>query len=314
MAIDLSIRSWGASNPSLYPPGWPLWTTPDIYVDNNGNRTLTTAPAPAGFRYHQNVNESGEPEKGRADNRLFAWVRNLGTTPAAGAIVSFYYCPCGMIGGQNPYPHFNLIAQVSVDLGASGTPTGEKEVEVWWDLSDLSENNGGVWPAPISAYNHFCVQVTIEHPQDTNAGNNMAQNNFFNILSSSAFAPVPILVANNESVSKKFELAAQNLPEGWELHVRGTGKEIHRLSGDSGTKFTLKPGEERSLTVTLVPKTKGRQMNHVVDIAVLTEGKPVGGISIATKKRGAVRTMKRLTFSPPYALVHAVNPKILKEG
>ena len=55
-------------------------------------------------------------------------------------------------------------------------------------------------------------------------------------------------------------------------------------------------------------------MNHVVDIAVLTEGKPVGGISIATKKRGAVRTMKRLTFSPPYALLHAVNLKILKEG
>ena len=49
MAIDLSIRNWGASNPSLYPPGWPLWTTPDIYVDNNGNRTLTTRSRAGGF-------------------------------------------------------------------------------------------------------------------------------------------------------------------------------------------------------------------------------------------------------------------------
>jgi hypothetical protein len=311
MPNDPSIRDWGNADPLFpqgWPPGWPWATSPDIYVDNNGNRMVAVAPNNPNFRYHLNVNETGEPEKGRSDNRLFAWVRNLGADPVSNVIVEFLYCPYGFVNGQNPYLHFKQIALVTISLGSATVPgadPAEKEVEVWWDLSDLSENNGGIWPAPISAFDHFCVRVNVYRAGDANPYNNLANNNFVNIVSSSAFSPIPLLVANSDAETKSFEIAPRNLPEGWALSVRGLGEKIQSIGMKKPAKFTLRPGEERFLTLTVIPREKASLENQGVDVAVLSEGKAIGGISMITNIGKRRRKVPSLNHVPAYTLVNA---------
>ena len=61
----------------------------------------------------------------------------------------------------------------------------EKIVGIDWDLTDLTDTNGGVWPSPISAFTHFCMKVEVAHPADVNLCNNNAQNNFTRIRTTS---------------------------------------------------------------------------------------------------------------------------------
>jgi hypothetical protein len=308
MSSDPSIRDWKQTDPSKYPPTWPWAMSADIYVDNNGNRQETTVTNPPNFRYHLNVNESGEPEKGRSDNRLFAWVRNLGSDPANNVIVEFLYCPYGLVGGVNPYLHFKQIAVVTVSLGSATNPgpdPAEKEVEVWWDLSDLTETNGGVWPAPISAFDHFCVRVNVYNAADSNPTNNVANNNFVNVLSASAFSPMPFLVANSESEPMPYEISARTLPKDWILQIRGLEKDILKIGPDKTRKFKLKPGEARYLTLTVIPKEKAEIAGKIVDIVMIAKGEPVGGISMTTHKRIPGRKFIRPSAGRVSTLLHS---------
>jgi hypothetical protein len=300
MSMDASIRNWKGTVPveTGYPDFWPGWTTPDVFVDNNGNRiaTTTTAPHVTGpFKYYLNVNEPGEPTLGIADNRLFLVIRNLGGKPAPGVQVTVQYAPMSTVGGLWVTAHFKLIDQFSIDLDATGTMDGEKELEVQWDLSDVTDTNGGLWPYPLGVFNHFCVQVQLTLAGDSDLSNNFAQSNFGNVISASPFSVIPLLVANSDHKQRTYEIVAQQLPEKWAVRLRGLKKNNDDKEGPNtgGAKreekamthggkmeFVLNPGEERFLTLTILPPQEQVHERQLVTIGLATDGKFVGGISV----------------------------------
>jgi hypothetical protein len=143
---DPMITPWGARSDNP-----PYWQTPDIYVkDAAGN------PA--------------APLKNQV-NRLFARITNIGDAAANGTSVAFSFVPYGAGTGTNAA---ETIGTVSVDV----PPGMSREAEIAWDLTDLTDTNGGLWPLPLSAFEHFCVKVSISHPSDVDSCNNDAQNNF----------------------------------------------------------------------------------------------------------------------------------------
>ncbi len=260
-APDPSIKDWGS------PPGSPPpWQTTDIWVDNNGN----------GIH-----NEVGEPSKGMT-NRLFAKVRNLGTSAANNVTVRFAYAPYGAWGWAS-YSDFKEIAVVTgVNLTAAGTADAEKTIEVAWDLSNLSENNGGQWGGyTVGDFDHFCVWVKVEYPGDSNDGNNNARNNFTNVqtvfgksLSLKLIVPNPWKRAANAS------LVFRGLPENWQLAVKGI---------DNYREFTLKPGEYRLVTLILTPPAQPASTSVIrqnVDVSLRLDNKIIGGVSfVATVEK-----------------------------
>lgn len=295
MAIDILIRSWKYHQSQGYPAWWQLYRTPDVFVDNDGNRTAkvdsSTVP---NFKYYDNVDLAGEPCIGMDDNRLFAVIRNIGNTNAQNVKVSFSYCPYGSVGGANFFGYFKSIAEVYVDLAANE----EKEVEVPWDLGDLSENNGGQWPAPLSNFNNFCVNVKVEHANSVNPKQEV-QHNFKNIISAAQFIPDSIVVANNDNNVKICEIIAPNLPEGWRLQVRGLAEKILVISNRNGVKFELKSRERKLLTLTVFAGATGNESTPI-EVTVLMNGMLIGGFSLLAKKRvlGIPIFRRRMTIVP----------------
>jgi hypothetical protein len=267
----------------------------DVFVDNDGNRAakvdLSTVP---NFKYYDNVDLAGEPCVGMNDNRLFAVVRNLGNTNAQNVKASFSYCPYGSVGGTNFFGYFKLITEVYFDLSANE----EKEIEVPWDLSDLSENNGGQWPAPLSNFNNFCVRVTVEHANSVKPKQEV-QHNFKNIISAAQFIPDSIVVANNDNDVKICEIIAPNLPEGWRLQVRGLGEKILLITNRNGVKFELKSRERKLLTLTIFAGATGNESTPI-EVTVQMNGMLIGGFSLLAKKRvlGIPIFRRRMTIVP----------------
>ncbi len=146
---DPMITPWGARTDQP-----PYWQTPDIYVKDAADNLAA-------------------PLKGQV-NRLFALVTNIGDADAVGVSVSFSYAPYGAGTSNNTN---KAIDTVVVDI-PQGTAV---EVEVAWDLSDLTEDNGGTWPLPLGDFDHFCVKVDITLAGDADPCNNFAQNNFSNV-------------------------------------------------------------------------------------------------------------------------------------
>jgi bacillolysin len=149
-------------DPMIIP--WGIWTgtgpdyqSPDIWTeDSAGNRV--------------------NAKKGIV-NLLSAQVHNIGDQPAQGVKVRFSYSPCGM---GYPPSDFKFIDEKTLDLAAGET---QKAGPVKWDMTDLKEDYGGIWPAPIDSFDHFCVRVELitTSANDVNSCNNVAQNNFFNV-------------------------------------------------------------------------------------------------------------------------------------
>jgi hypothetical protein len=283
LPANVIVRPWKALNPEPgFPDTWPRYRSPDVFVDNDGNRQLMvdTSVSPA-FRYYANVDLPGEPQKGRSDNRLFAWIRNIGNSKAENVEVSFSYSPYGIVGGVGMKQHFKPIVSVKVDLDASGAPGAEKEIEVSWDLSDLSEDNGGLWPKPLSYFYKFCVKIEVSQPGVPPRP--PVQHNFSNVVSStSLFTPMPITIANSEREVKRCELTAQRLPATWRLLVRGLGGGIAVITSRAGARFDLKPGEEKHLTLIVVAGDMSESQPQSIEVTLLMDNRPVGGFSFAT--------------------------------
>jgi len=146
---DPVITPWGART-----GGPPYWQSPDVYV-KDGAGAITA------------------PLKGQI-NRLFANVTNIGTDDADGVEVAFSFKPYGAGTSNNAE---KTIGTVAIDV-ATGTSV---EAEIAWDLTDLADTNGGLWPLPLRDFDHFCVIVRISYPDDVDACNNEAQNNFGNV-------------------------------------------------------------------------------------------------------------------------------------
>ncbi len=267
-APDPSIKDWGS------PPGSPPpWQTTDIWVDNNGNGI---------------PNEVGEPSKG-IKNRLFAKVRNLGTTAANNVTVRFAYAPYGAWGWAS-YSDFKEITSVTgVNLTQAGTSDAEKTIEVEWDLRDLSENNGGIWGGyTVGDFDHFCVWVKIEYAGDSDIGNNDARNNFTNVQT--VFGQpysLKFIVANPKKEKMNAELIMKGVPEDWKPSIKGV---------ENYRKFVLKPKEYRLITLTFTPPLKGasERIRQNVDISLKLNNKIIGGISFVA----TVEKEKPMAFTP----------------
>jgi hypothetical protein len=294
MGVQPSIRPWGQS-------GNPAWWCPDIFVDNDGDRVPVVSGT---FHYYDNVDEYGEPVKGEY-NRLFAVVRNLGDIAATGVQVEFSYSPFGIVTGSTYQSlQFKTIATVSVDLEPVGLVGSEKEIEVQWDLSNLSENNGGIWLAPISYFDHYCVKVHLTHPMDTNTADNTAQHNFCNVISDSPISPIPILITNDSNKTANVEFVVHPV-DSWKVGLRGSKettlktiktKEREPVLLESlalKTKerepvllesFTLKRNEQQLVNLKVTPPAEFK--GEFIDVSLRVDRKLVGGCSFRVKKGG----------------------------
>jgi hypothetical protein len=306
---DPSIRRWKTTQPQAgYPNWWPRWRSPDIFVDNDGDRTTAMDGT---FKYYQNIDEVGEPLKGTAHNRLFAIVRNLGTNAANDVQVMFSYAPYGVVSGTlYQHVHFKQIGVVYINLGPAGSPDAEKEIEVQWDLSDLTENNGGLWPATIAFFTHFCVKVEVNLSGDTDLSNNLTQHNFGNITSSSATPPIYMLITNADDKAKKAEFITQTAPTKLRLKLRGVDESIQPFSTPMWRKsektkkrktverkieeraeevlrfgsLSLRPREERLVTLSILPVEEKQEGREFGEVALRINDEVVGGVSFKVQK------------------------------
>lgn len=222
VGLQPSGTHYGA-DPTLTP--WGIWTgtghpyrSPDVWVvDAAGN--------------HVNA------EKG-VKNRLFARVRNIGDKAAKGVKVLFAFSPFGM-GYQ--HKHFKLIDEKSVDLNAGEV----KELEVSWDLTDLTDTYGGKWPEAVDKFDHFCVRVELEpgEGENANACNDAVQHNFANVgTGKPANIETSLVIANPfETHGAEAEIKlATTFPETWEAWLVGVQPD---------EVFTLEENEARVVTL-----------------------------------------------------------------
>ena len=124
-------------------------------------------------------------------------VQNLGALAASGATIRFQYAPMFVGITSSAFKEIGIVTE-------NFNPGQTKIIPVNWDLTDTSDDNGGLWPDPISHYDHFCVKVVIELPADVNQANNRAQNNFNDVMDSNGgMGPFNFLVGNPIRAGKR---------------------------------------------------------------------------------------------------------------
>ena len=255
---DLFIQPWGAVTGMP-----PLWQTPDIFVVDATDAQVNAA-------------------KGVV-NLLRAQVRNLGNASATGVVVRFRYAPifAGIADAA-----FKEIGTVTINLAAKGDALGGdlQVVPIDWDLTDLTDTNGGLWPMPISAFNHFCVRVSVEFTGDVNLANNAAQNNFSDVPAVTHISTLSFLVGNPYDHEVRAELVA-HVPEGYKA-------ELSEFDATKfGEPFPLKPGQLRAARVTFTPPpdlvNDPPLADVVAEIGLQIGGKSVSGLSARLFRSGS---------------------------
>jgi hypothetical protein len=252
---DLFITPWG----DVTGVG-PLWQTPDIFVVDSTNAMVNA-------------------EKGIV-NLLRARVKNVGDVASSGATVTFKYAP--WFAGITPAA-LKTIGTVPQDF----TPGQTIIVPINWDLTNLADNNGGLWPAPIGTFDHFCVQVTVNLASDVNPGNNFAQNNFvdvttgFSILGESAF------MVGNPFQREVLARLNVKVPEGYRARVTGVpANESFKLAKNelklAMIHFDL-PKEPRA------PKT-----DQLAQVDFVVDGVSVGGLQLRLAKANQIPLLEQL--------------------
>lgn len=175
-----------------------VWTSVDIWVDNNDDGIADTPMA-------------------LSNNHLYARVKNLGGQVITNAELKFYYADVSTLGisgfdpngdGDPADGNFTYIGSYKVPtLGPSGSDHGTAIGLVNWNI-------------PTPPGDHWCVGIGVVAPVPPNAGeadtsNNRAFRNFFNIMTSTAsfnFNIAPPGDAPREAFG--LELRADNLPTG----------------------------------------------------------------------------------------------------
>lgn len=258
-APDLAITPWG------YVSGvGPLWQTPDVYVVDALDNPVNAA-------------------KGTI-NQLRARVHNVGNAPANGAAISFEFAPvsAGVAVGA-----FKSIGTVTENFGAAGLANDHKTIPIAWDLTNTSDTNGGAWPNPISAFDHFCVRVSITLPADANQCNNDVQNNFFDVGDAAINHPIRFLIGNPSRQKIVTARLILDLPkivtakiEGFPTQpVRLKPKEIRTAS----LRFASSSGRQ-NWSAALQDLTKRSGKDVVANVSVEIDKKIVGGFSMRLAK------------------------------
>jgi len=244
-------------------------------------------------------------------NQLQARIRNLGITDATGAVVRFRFAP---FYAGIPDSAFELIGTVTVNVPAGGAP---QIVPINWNLTNLSDTNGGIWPGPISSFTHFCVRVDIEYPSDINLSNNDAQNNFFDVTTAAGpMRPIRFLIGNPFERAVTARIVTSSLPKEirpllrepvLELPVATQGPAKSAPPESAATARTnaaisLKPREIRVGTITLTkpPASITEHLTHdlVIDVSTVIDGRPLSGFSVLLA-RAKVQPRKPEIAGPP---------------
>ncbi len=260
---DLYIQPWGAVTGI-----GPLWQTPDIFVVDASDNPINAV-------------------KGVV-NRLRARVRNIGDAAAPGVTVRFKYAPwfAGVTDAL-----LKQIGTANVNFSPAGGGNDTKIVPIDWDLTDLTDTNGGLWPAPISSFIHFCVKVDVEFASDVNLSNNSAQNNFFDVPTSSGNAPLHFLIGNPGEKTSRARVRIGRLPRPFAATVEVEG-------AAAPEEFRLKPREVRLATVRFTfPRQYEGRSDVVADINLTLDGMLAGGISARLYRAGG--TQPDLSGLPP---------------
>jgi hypothetical protein len=275
VGADLAITPWG-----FVTGHGPTWQSPDIFVVDNGNNVVNA--------------------KQGTINRLRARIRNLGNAAANGATVRFKYAPyfIGLTAAG-----FKEIAAPTVNFAAAGDASGNDLIVVpaQWDLTSPSEDNGGIWPMPISSFQHFCVTVNVELSADVNQSNNAAQTNFVD-LTADCCRPFRFLVGNPFERDINARLVIDSLPKGYSVKLEG--------GGEQGNVLSLRPKEIRVATAEFVRPAgfaKLRRTHDVVaSISMQVDNQFIGGLSARLAKANVkvappreVRPRRRLMAQAP---------------
>lgn len=264
--VDLAITPWGAVTGV-----GATWQSPDIFTVN-GSGTVVNA------------------EKGIV-NLLRARIRNLGNAGATNAVVRFRYAPWY---ASIPDSAFKVIGTVNVNVPAGGAP---QVVPINWDLTNLSDTNGGIWPAPISTFEHFCVRVDISYPSDINLSNNDAQSNFFDVSTGNGpIGPIHFILGNPAERAATLQVVHANFdPEVAKLIKAPV---ITIPNAHMATAMTMEPTaaeaqvnevnmQARELRVGTIeierpPASVTAHLTHdlVYNVNSVVDGKTVGGFSV----------------------------------
>jgi hypothetical protein len=258
----------------------PAWQSPDIFVVDNGNNVVNA--------------------KQGVMNRLRARIRNLGNAAANGATVRFTYAPysIGLTAAG-----FKEIAASTVNFAAAEDASGNDLIVVptQWDLTNPAEDNGGIWPMPISSFEHFCVRVTAELSADVNQANNAAQSNFVDVTDDCC-RPFRFLIGNPFERDIKARLVVARLPRGYRVKVEAGGEE--------GNTLSLRPKEIRVATAQFVRPArvaKQRRTSDVVaSISMQVDNQFIGGLSARLAKAN-VRLSPPREVTPRRRLVAQVS-------
>jgi bacillolysin len=214
---DVAVTPWGYVTHE-----GPTWQSPDFFV-----RDVADNPV--------------EPARG-VHNRLFIRVCNIGDQTATSVRVRALYAPHSLTYHHEDFKEIALSPSFSLNSGQ------QQEVEFDWNLTNLNENNGGLWPAAgglagIRGYDHFCVRAEIECEADANSCNNVAQNNFTNVpLDLGDTDDTAFLVFSPQEEECWGEIKIdRHLPRTWKVGLQGIDslKKV-RLSPKEPTLIRLK--------------------------------------------------------------------------
>lgn len=242
---DLFIQPWG------YVSGeGPRWQTPSIFVVDAANTVVNAT-------------------KGQL-NTLRAVVSNIGNATATDATITFKFAP--WFAGISPSA-LKTIGTVTETLSVGQTKT----VEVTWDLTDLTDDNGGLWPNPISDFTHFCVKVEVEHPGDQYLCNNIAQNNFNDVPTITGSSPIRFMIGNPFEKAGRAQLRVSDLPKGFTIRSEDDQLKFNE-------PFPIKANEIRTVGLTITPpegfESRRIKKDVVAHIDMLVNEEIIGGLSI----------------------------------
>jgi Zn-dependent metalloprotease len=194
---DVAVTPWGHVTHE-----GPDWQSPDFFVRDAANNPV-------------------EPERG-VHNRLFIRVCNIGDQTAPNVQVRVLYAPYSATYHHADFKEIALSGPFNLNSGQ------QQDVEFDWDLTNLDEDNGGLWPsagglAGIRGYDHFCVRAEIVCEADVNSCNNTAQNNFTKVaMHAGDIYDTAFLVFSpfEEECWGQMQIA-QRLPRTWKVDLHG---------------------------------------------------------------------------------------------
>lgn len=194
--------------------------------------------------------------------------------PVVNLKVTFSYLSFGMGTQSNP------IGSVTTDLNAKGLPSCPAFAYITWTTPPV--------------LGHYCLQVLLEPPDDSNWQNNLGQRNT-DVAKAHSPAPFVFTVGNHgvpRSRRVRFVVDSYTIPP---LPVCGSGsttikgrrailKQAPPIPAGwdvvlAPSEFQLAPGEERSVTATITPPS-GFSGRMPLNVTARDEYGPIGGVTL----------------------------------